>query len=575
MPNFSTGLVRSFMPLANRMPDTLLTQNENRRSANYQSNLWTHEFLQSLGKHLAVETLQERATKLQEKVRLKINRTDMEPRSLLEFIDDVQVQRLGLSYKFEEDINRALHRIVSTENFKDQTHKSLHETALFFRILRQHGFHVSQDVFKSFQDEEGKFKADVSEDVQGLLSLYEASYLAFEEESLWEEANAFSRTHLMNLMKEGIEGELGQQVRHVLEGLPYHQSLHRLEARWYIDTWDKKESHNHDLLELAKLDFNTIQSLNQKELQEMSRWWRDIGLASKLNFVRDRLMESFFWAMGILPEPQFANCRKKLTEIAKLVTVLDDIYDVYGTLDELELFTDAVERWDVNTINTLPDYMILCFLALYNTVNAIAYDIFKDRGVKCLPYLKKAFCDMLKCFLKEAKWSINKVIPSFNEYLENAWISSSGGIFLIYSFFLTCQDQDITEQTLHSLTNYHELMRSLCTIFRLSNDLGTSTDEIERGETTNSVLCYLHETGVSEENAREYLRTLIDKAWKNINKYLVMDSTFPKSYVQVAINLARIAQCTYQYGDGFGRPDNKSKSRIESLLVHPVPVNEA
>nr|KYP44299.1 hypothetical protein KK1_034212 [Cajanus cajan] len=433
----------------------------------------------------------------------------MEPRSLLEFIDDVQVQRLGLSYKFEEDINRALHRIVSTENFKDQTHKSLHETALFFRILRQHGFHVSQDVFKSFQDEEGKFKADVSEDVQGLLSLYEASYLAFEEEKL------------------------------------------------------------------AKLDFNTIQSLNQKELQEMSRWWRDIGLASKLNFVRDRLMESFFWAMGILPEPQFANCRKKLTEIAKLVTVLDDIYDVYGTLDELELFTDAVERWDVNTINTLPDYMILCFLALYNTVNAIAYDIFKDRGVKCLPYLKKAFCDMLKCFLKEAKWSINKVIPSFNEYLENAWISSSGGIFLIYSFFLTCQDQDITEQTLHSLTNYHELMRSLCTIFRLSNDLGTSTDEIERGETTNSVLCYLHETGVSEENAREYLRTLIDKAWKNINKYLVMDSTFPKSYVQVAINLARIAQCTYQYGDGFGRPDNKSKSRIESLLVHPVPVNEA
>ena len=49
-------------------------------------------------------------------------------------------------------------------------------------------------------------------------------------------------------------------------------------------------------------------------------------------------------------------------------------------------------RWDVNAINTLPDYMTLCFLALYNTVNEMAYDIFKEQGVKCLPYLTKAVC---------------------------------------------------------------------------------------------------------------------------------------------------------------------------------------
>ena len=72
------------------------------------------------------------------------------------------------------------------------------------------------DVFESFKDEEGKFKVKISNDVQGLLSLYEASYLSFEGETVWE-AKAFSRTHLMNLMKEGIEStEVAEQVRHVL-----------------------------------------------------------------------------------------------------------------------------------------------------------------------------------------------------------------------------------------------------------------------------------------------------------------------------------------------------------------------
>lgn len=49
-------------------------------------------------------------------------------------------------------------------------------------------------------------------------------------------------------------------------------------------------------------------------------------------------------------------------------------------------------RWNVNSINTLPDYMVLCFLVIYNTVNGMAYDIFKERGINSLPYLKKSVC---------------------------------------------------------------------------------------------------------------------------------------------------------------------------------------
>ena len=153
------------------------------------------------------------------------------------------------------------------------------------------------------------------------------------------------------------------------------------------------------------------------------RWWRRVGLATKLHFARDRLIESFDWAVGVAFEPQCSDCRKSVAKMFSFVTIIDDIYDVYGTLDELELFTDAVERFvlrkelpshqfglfcchdanrfiflliscclrrDVHSINDLPDYMKLCFLALCNTINEIAYENLKEKEVNILPYLTKA-----------------------------------------------------------------------------------------------------------------------------------------------------------------------------------------
>ena len=94
-------------------------------------------------------------------------------------------------------------------------------------------------------------------------------------------------------------------------------------------------------------------------------------------------------------------------------------------------------------------------------------------------------------------------------------------------------------------------------------------DEIERGETSNSIVSYMHETSLPKEKAYEYFKILIDKEWKNLNKYLIMDSIFPKSFVHVAINFARSGHYIYHYGDGFGRQNNTLKSRIESVLVYP------
>ena len=58
-------------------------------------------------------------------------------------------------------------------------------------------------------------------------------------------------------------------------------------------------------------------------------------------------MENLLRSLGMITDPQSGKSRRIQTEVNTLITVIDDAYDVYGTLDELEFFTDAVERFAI------------------------------------------------------------------------------------------------------------------------------------------------------------------------------------------------------------------------------------
>ncbi|KAA3463643.1 putative terpene synthase 12 [Gossypium australe] len=509
---------------------------DGRSSANYQPTIWSYDFLQSLKNDHADIIYKERVAKLEQELRFALHDENAEPVNLLELIDDIQ--RLGLGHRFEIDINRALEKFVSSDDYSVATKYSLHAAALRFGLLRQHGYVVSQDVFKAFKDHKGNFKECLYKDVKGILSLYEASRLAFEGEYVMDEAFLFTRC-ISWIYRVLV---IWKKVIHALE-LPLHRRMVRLEARWYIEAYGKSAARKPNLLELAKLEFNMVQSTLQEDLKEMT---------SKLNFARDRLMECFFWSVGMVSEPQFRNWLKSFTKVASFVTIIDDVYDVYGTLDELELFTEAVERWDLFGVKDLPKCMELCFLALYNSVNEMAYETLRDHGENIIPYLSKAWADLCKAFLKEAEWARSKHVPTFQDYLETAWLSSSGHIFLVYAYFL--QSPNITSEALDSLEQYHDILRCPSTIFRLCNDLVTSK-----------------EVGCSEATARQHISDLIDNYWMKMNKCRIEGSPFAKHLVETPTNLARISQCVY--GDVHGCPDNLSKNQIQSLIVDPVSIN--
>ena len=74
------------------------------------------------------------------------------------------------------------------------------------------------------------------------------------------------------------------------------------------------------------------------------RWWKELGLMSKLPYARDRMVECYFWALGVYYEPQYSRARVVLSKSVAIASVIDDTYDAYGTIEELEVFTEAIQR---------------------------------------------------------------------------------------------------------------------------------------------------------------------------------------------------------------------------------------
>ncbi|KAL5568188.1 hypothetical protein UlMin_024763 [Ulmus minor] len=262
----------------------------------YQPPIWQFDYVQSLTSKYAGEIYAKRVHELKEEVKMLLAKV-RDPLSKLEHIDILQ--RLGLSYHFEAQIKTILEGIYNKSCCDDKWKRNnLYATAFEFRLLRQHGFWLPQEVFKGFKDENiGSFKASMSDDINGMLSLYEASFHLVKGESFLEEARDFSTKHLQQYIsnKEASENEIVVLINHALE-IPLHWRMLRLEARWFIDVYEKRKDMNPTLLELGKLDFNVVQSTHQEDLKHASRWWRNTGVGQELEFARDRLMENFLWS---------------------------------------------------------------------------------------------------------------------------------------------------------------------------------------------------------------------------------------------------------------------------------------
>ncbi|OEL13008.1 (S)-beta-bisabolene synthase [Dichanthelium oligosanthes] len=251
------------------------------------------------------------------------------------------VQRLGIDHHFEEQIATTLASIHSAEF----NCSSLHEVALRFRLLRQQGFWVSADEFDKFKNEDGSFNSGITNDPKGLLSLYNAAHLLTHNERTLEDAILFARSHLESI-RNSLKPPLADQVGRALE-IPLPRTLKRVEAISFIPEYSsvQDQTYNPLILELAKLDFNLLQHLHQKELKAFTQWWKDLSGEIGLDYARDRIVECYFWSYTVHYEQANARARMILAKLFMLTSLLDDTYDAHATLEEARELNKAIERF--------------------------------------------------------------------------------------------------------------------------------------------------------------------------------------------------------------------------------------
>nr|C0KWV4.1 RecName: Full=Geraniol synthase Tps-5031G8, chloroplastic; Short=PsTps-5031G; Flags: Precursor [Perilla frutescens var. hirtella]ACN42010.1 geraniol synthase [Perilla frutescens var. hirtella] len=544
---------------------------EGRRSGNYQPSIWDFNYVQSLNTPYKEERYLTRHAELIVQVKPLLEKK-MEATQQLELIDDLN--NLGLSYFFQDRIKQILSFIYDENqcfhsNINDQAEKrDLYFTALGFRLLRQHGFNVSQEVFDCFKNDKGSdFKASLSGNTKGLLQLYEASFLVREGEDTLELARQFATKFLRRKLDEIDDNHLLSRIHHSLE-IPLHWRIQRLEARWFLDAYATRHDMNPIILELAKLDFNIIQATHQEELKDVSRWWQNTRLAEKLPFVRDRLVESYFWAIALFEPHQYGYQRRVAAKIITLATSIDDVYDIYGTLDELQLFTDNFRRWDTESLGGLPYSMQLFYMVIHNFVSELAYEILKEKGFIAIPYLQRSWVDLAESFLKEANWYYSGYTPSLEEYIDNGSISI-GAVAVLSQVYFTLANS-IEKPKIESMYKYHHILRLSGLLVRLHDDLGTSLFEKKRGDVPKAVEICMKERNDTEEEAEEHVKYLIREAWKEMNTATAAAGCpFMDELNVAAANLGRAAQFVYLDGDGHGVQHSKIHQQMGGLMFKP------
>ncbi|XP_059069304.1 alpha pinene synthase, chloroplastic-like [Cryptomeria japonica] len=174
-------------------------------------------------------------------------------------------------------------------------------------------------------------------------------------------------------------------------------------------------------------------------------------------------------------------------------------------------------------------------------------------------------------FMVEATWIDTGYIPSLEEYLENGKVSFGYRVVTLQP--LLSLDVPINDAIIKEIDYPSKFNDLLCLTLRLRGDTKTFKAEADRGELASGIACYFKDNPRStEENALEYLNSLIDEKLKELNwEYLKPDNVpIISKYHKYA--LSKGIQLLYKERDGISVSDIETKKLITKAMIEPVPI---
>ncbi|KAI4305104.1 hypothetical protein L6164_028492 [Bauhinia variegata] len=261
-------------------------------------------------------------------------------------------------------------------------------------------------------------------------------------------------------------------------------------------------------------------------------------------------------------EPQYKIGREIGAKLVALITIIDDTYDAYGTSEELEPFTEAIQRCDISLIDSFPKGMKVACQAML--------DLFREMCRKWNIMLC-SLCHMriAQAFLVEAKWRDKRYTPAYDEYMKNGIINAYP--FLAAASFLGL-GHIATRELFEWISNddLPKIIRAISIFARLQNDLGSRKFESKREHVASAVECVVSQYGISEEEAYKLLNKDIENAWKDINEECLKPNSIPKSALDCVVNCSRLIELLY--GNFMDRFTNTEllKDDIAAVLKDPI-----
>nr|KYP35890.1 (+)-delta-cadinene synthase isozyme C2 [Cajanus cajan] len=477
------------------------------------------------------DIMNQQAQILKEEVKMMFQSSNPNIMQKLNFIDSIQ--RFGISYHFQKEINQALEQIHNTLT-KDNTIISEdgnhHFLALLFQLLRQQGYQISSNVFNKFKNEQGNFNETLANNIQGLCSLYEAAHLRIDGDDVLEEAYDFSNTQLMSLANQ-LSPSLAAQINHYLR-----------------------------------------QPLNKSVLRFEARWWKQSNVMKKVPHARDRLVECYLWILAMSYKPEDSNGRMFAGKLSTVITLLDDAYDAYGTVEELELLTEAFKRWDIGLIGSLP----LSMKVIFDTIVELSKEMelltaHTGKSSLAVQHFKQAICNLAKAYMVEAKWCHKGYIPTYDEYKANGILTSCCPLLFTS---MICLGEFATKDVLDWIFSDPKILQASSIIGRVMDDMASHKFEQQRVHVASSVECCMNQYGISEIEAYKLIRKDIEDYWKVINEEYLNSYNIPKSVLDCVANFARMSEFSYENRQDKFTNGELLKDDVSSLLLNPICLEE-